>query len=300
MRFIIIPIFLLAVLAGCSKSSRVVDSNNTQVATPENSHSDSLGKVGTPDRAGYFVIGFGSHDQSEATQESERRIQEGLNTHVVNSSDWSGLSPGWYIVLYGIFDEKPQAEAELQNLKSRGINAYAKFSGVFNPSQGQIAVTKGVDSTLQEEADAGNAEMDRHLAIEAQTKADEWLNTRSRRCGQYYRLKISESRAIWFPQIVRAPTVAVEGQYIPPRSLTESDKLNGVDPQPIEWQGTIVLSFGPWRSRTMQLSQMVWSQWSEAYQGHFPIVRKKHQWEIRRSGIEVIPFECAEIPQDAR
>ncbi len=81
------------------------------------------------ERAGYLIIGLSSRSRADAEAEAERRRLEGYRPHVRSSGDWSGLAPGWYAVVYGVFDGRAEAESAASELRTRGINAYVKSSG---------------------------------------------------------------------------------------------------------------------------------------------------------------------------
>jgi hypothetical protein len=78
---------------------------------------------------GYFVIGLCSQDRAIALQESERENARGVSTNVINSSDWSNLLSGWYVVVYGIYADKLDAIMAQKEIETRGIKAYVKHSG---------------------------------------------------------------------------------------------------------------------------------------------------------------------------
>lgn len=83
----------------------------------------------TKSGAGYFVIGFGDHDQTRALNESLRQKKNGFENQIMYSSDWSGLSPGWYIVVYRVYENRSDAETLKKTLAGRNINTYVKYSG---------------------------------------------------------------------------------------------------------------------------------------------------------------------------
>lgn len=80
-------------------------------------------------KAGYYLIGYTTDNQEVAAHESERQNQNGFHTHVAYSSNWSGFTPGLYIVIYGIYDSKESAVAALTQVETQGINACVKHSG---------------------------------------------------------------------------------------------------------------------------------------------------------------------------
>ena len=81
------------------------------------------------ERAGHLVIGLSSRSRADAEAEAARRRLEGHRPHIRSSGDWSGLAPGWYALVYGVLDDRAEAESAASELRTRGINAYVKFSG---------------------------------------------------------------------------------------------------------------------------------------------------------------------------
>lgn len=87
-------------------------------------------RVREQSNAGWFVIGFGDHNQSRALKESTYQKSRGLENQVLYSSDWSNLSPGWYIVVYGSYGSQSEANSKKVALDAFGIKTYVKYSGV--------------------------------------------------------------------------------------------------------------------------------------------------------------------------
>jgi SPOR domain len=81
------------------------------------------------DKVGYYVIGYTTDNQEVALHESQRQNQKGFYTHVAYTSNWSGFTPGLYIVVYGIYDNKANAVGALTQVEAQGIQAYIKHSG---------------------------------------------------------------------------------------------------------------------------------------------------------------------------
>ena len=138
------------------------------------------------------------------------------------------------------------------------------------------------------------------LDEEAQEEAQKWFDKRVHKCGEYYRVAIHEVNTVWFPQITKEPDYSVEGNGIPPRDLSEAEKLNGVDPQPIEWQGKITLSFGPYRNANVYGDKITWNMWQDFYKISATLYKEKGKWRIRRSNPEPLPFKCEDIPNNWR
>lgn len=79
---------------------------------------------------GYFVIGFTARDMGQAVAESRRHSgARGLGSRVLYSSDWAGLVPGWYVVVYGSYSTNSEAAQALQDVQRVVPGAYIKHSG---------------------------------------------------------------------------------------------------------------------------------------------------------------------------
>lgn len=94
----------------------------TPVATPSPA-------VTSTERAGFYVIGMAARDEANAQAEAQQRRQEGLQPQVVYSSNWSGLTPNYYQVVYGIFVNRGDTAALRKDLEQRGIKTYVMHSG---------------------------------------------------------------------------------------------------------------------------------------------------------------------------
>lgn len=96
----------------------------------------ALAPVATPtpvvapsERAGFYVIGMAAREEANAQAEAQLRRQEGLQPRVVYSSNWSGLTPNYYQVVYGIFANRGDTAALRKDLEKRGIKTYVMHSG---------------------------------------------------------------------------------------------------------------------------------------------------------------------------
>lgn len=92
------------------------------VATP-------IPAIAATERTGFFVIGLAAREEANAQAEAQQRRQEGLNPIVVYSSNWSGLTPNYYQVVYGIFAQRADTTALRKELEKRGIKTYVMHSG---------------------------------------------------------------------------------------------------------------------------------------------------------------------------
>ncbi len=106
----------------------------TPVATPTPTAPPTPVVTPTPvvaptERAGFFVIGLASREEARAQAEAQKHRQEGLQPRVVYSSRWSGLTPNYYQVVYGIFEDRADTVALRKDLERRGIKTYVMHSG---------------------------------------------------------------------------------------------------------------------------------------------------------------------------
>ncbi len=106
----------------------------TPVATPTPQVAPTPIATPTPavvptERAGFYVIGMAAREEANAQAEAQQRRQEGLQPRVVYSSNWSGLTPNYYQVVYGIFAHRADTAALRKELEQRGIKTYVMHSG---------------------------------------------------------------------------------------------------------------------------------------------------------------------------
>ncbi len=101
-------------------------------AAKENANREVIERSGenVQQNSGWFVIGFGDHNQPRAIKESTHQKTRGLENQVLYSSDWSNLSLGWYIVVYGSYETQSQANSKKESLNALGVKAYIKHSGI--------------------------------------------------------------------------------------------------------------------------------------------------------------------------
>jgi serine/threonine-protein kinase len=82
-----------------------------------------------PGSEGHYVIGYSSPRARDAETEARRQNQQGYKTTVVNSSEWSNLAAGYYIVVYGIYPNEAEAAAAAREIGATGRSVYVKKSG---------------------------------------------------------------------------------------------------------------------------------------------------------------------------
>lgn len=142
---------------------------------------------------------------------------------------------------------------------------------------------------------------------EARSYAVGWWGKYVNRCGEYYYLstKTLNYDGVNIYQIKYEPSVVMaSGRYFPPRALSEADRLNGVDPQPMEWEGEVTLPIRTYRQTTANVDREhkkllftnSWGDWKDGYNFGF-MLRKKHgEWVTTLLGNEVpLTFECSDL-----
>lgn len=87
------------------------------------------------------------------------------------------------------------------------------------------------------------------------------------------------------------PEITVEGTYYYPKALTEAERLNSVDPQPIEFQGVINLHFGVGRHARQP--------WQDNFKTTYFITKQKGGWLIRHNNrfYRTYKMKCEELTQ---
>lgn len=130
------------------------------------------------------------------------------------------------------------------------------------------------------------------LDNEAQQQGQAYWRRILTKCGEFYFFgeshKIYEDPAPqpqkWY-QSKGLPVIRVVGRYHPPRQLTEAERLNRVDPQPIEWDGRVTLTFRI--GRTMKTRGYGYDDrpperygWADNPTVERTIIKKKGRWDI--------------------
>ena len=88
-------------------------------------------------RPGFFVIGFSSRQYADAQKKASEQCQAGLSSTPVPSSLFSGLQPGWFVVVHGVFDDAKSAQARAAELRRGPVpKAYARASGPLAAREG--------------------------------------------------------------------------------------------------------------------------------------------------------------------
>lgn len=165
-------------------------------------------------------------------------------------------------------------------------------------------------STARGSSEAAASEETRRLQVEtdALVVGQGYMNRLLNRCGaNVYWATASTRSKFWYegkgfgPQ--SEPIITVQGEYIPPRPLTQADILNRVDPQPIVWNGLVEATFAVGRLREC-LNCVGSRQWKDGYniqinyqfssgRWRFENEEDPEYWQSKR----FVRVECSEASQ---
>lgn len=180
-----------------------------------------------------------------------------------------------------------RTNAQLIVAKEKGTSADASASSV-NPT------TAPPPQTMSPEIRLGN---------EAENIAGEFWQKYVLKCGDtsYWHIKnVGMSTGSGYYEGKGEVSYNVFGTYYPPASLTEAQKLNGVDPQPIEWDGQLKAIFPAGREIKVTYGS---PGWRDNF-GLFMTIKKiKGKWKIYAQSqygyLNFVPIKnCSEIPKD--
>lgn len=246
------------------------------------------------DTPGYLVIGLSSRARGHAEAESERRKLEGHQTHVRSSDDWSGLAPGWHIVVHGTFDNRAAAERAARALKSRGVNAYAKHSGQRKA---------GREASPPDREVAGAAEETQPLAAPDEEAVVERYNAEEQEA-------LREVRKLWDQHYTpcgdsyvtvnsRNVLRQLKGVTFVPRGVTfvmRAPAAGSAAGNEVEWSGTVQATWEVWRQAVRKGAGWAWDEWRESPQSRSFEVRKVNsEWKVLNVLEGRKKVDCSEV-----
>ncbi|HEU0144350.1 MAG TPA: hypothetical protein VFQ47_06160 [Nitrososphaera sp.] len=145
----------------------------------------------------------------------------------------------------------------------------------------------------------------RSLDDQALEQAQRFFSGMYTKCGEHYYYKYNRGLAFLY-QCKYSPSISVKGETFQPRPLSEADRLNGVDPLPISWDGVAIINLGLCRHQTYyqkdEPGYSAWGQWSDRNDDFLPLTNKKGHWEFHNKltaigGDKIIvPVTCEDIP----
>jgi len=297
---------LILAFVSCAEKSKKAGVGDAQIAANESipAQSPETAREARPSSGaedpqqskevpGFFLIGFSSRHQSDATREMERLNRAGFQTRVTASDEWSGLDPGWYIVVYDAYGTAAEASAAAEELRSRKVNFYVKFAGHPKSAEATSALAKGDENQpeekeevsepidpRQEEGAVGKFGADGADAIKEVRKLWDQHFTR---CGDSY-LAVNAFQNL--RQLKGVTFILSERSQ-----LTATDKHNGV-----EWRGTVKVTWNLWRSATGQSSGWSWGDWRDSRQARsFAPIKRNSKWKVLDSLYDQKKIECSDV-----
>lgn len=138
-----------------------------------------------------------------------------------------------------------------------------------------------IRETGTDEIDGDNENLEGDIDDEAYKEATSFWEARVATCeGNQYWAQQERGRprqyALIFHECKNKPIIIVDGQAQTPRALSDADKLNGVDPLPVEWQGDVIATFETCRSDTLMDSG--WSNWQNSLKIKSKLKKVKGEW----------------------
>jgi len=265
-------------------------------------------------KPGYFVIGLSSREQADAIQEMERRNQTGHQTHVTYSSQWSDLSPGYYVLVYGVFDTIAEATAAANELKSRDAQVYVKYSGSLKTDGVEaISAPRKPHKDMAKTQVLGwrlvhipEPEAGQRLNADPVTTVDPNREAAVKQSGAISGEAVSEVMKLWEQHFTRCGDSyvslgsnsnlrqlrGVNFVVSQGRPLTKADELDG-----FEWSGQVKAKWNVWRRATRRNSDLVWGDWKESPQSFtFDVSKKNSRWKVLNSIYDQKKVECPDLP----
>lgn len=112
------------------------------------------GQIGRGDYAKQWLVILAGRRSFEASDELSRQlIQRRIIHTILDSSEFSNLNPGWFILAVAGAKNKKEAIKSVKKHRKNGIEAYAKFSGEYEPARERLIVKKGRGLTLWKDAE---------------------------------------------------------------------------------------------------------------------------------------------------
>ena len=243
--------------------------------------SDESGPPSPEDIPGYLVIGLSSRARVEAEAEAERRRLEGHRTHVRPSGDWSGLVPGWYVVVYDSFDNAAAAKRAAAALRSRGVDAYAKYSGraktggeASAPDREAAAVARVTYPPAAPDMKGAEKRYDAEER-EALGAVRELWDRHFTKCGDSY---VTFDSHNVMRQLMGVSFLVTRLTYVLRAPARQAGPETGAE---VEWSGTVQAKWDVWREADGRGREWAWGKWRESPQSRTFEVRKVNsEWQV--------------------
>jgi hypothetical protein len=169
-----------------------------------------------------------------------------------------------------------------------GIKVIAWFVSSKSPAPARSSSSRAATASEPPSAPAETVAVKDRVSSEAQIEAEAYWNRFLTKCtvqgpngGEYTYWKIHDLASSRSPYYLYQgkgePTISVDGKYYPPKNLSEADRLNGVDPQRIEYDGMVNLSFEVGRCANCLNGG---DEWKDNFEVARKITKIKGQWKV--------------------
>ena len=314
----LIPFFIIlsAVTCGCVRrsNSTISDSSNSNTSTAI----PASISVSLPSTFNRFFTGHLGVDQIEM-----RLVRQ--DNHLTGRVRYKG---GGYELLDGKIDA--QSNITLEQSESENNDPYIFWKGHFSSAtqiEGEVSWKSPEPAkkfVLNQSEDLGAMRIDQasprpqpmFQIIDISPDADpDGISEAARQAEAYWRKLLQKCGDSYYwaenrPNVGRAftyqgngePTIEVNGNWYAARPLTEAEKLNKVDPQPIEWAGKTSVHFkvGRVAAGCSNCFDMSGFKWQDDYTFQRSMEKKKGRWEIiedRSSSERLVRPTCSEVPK---
>lgn len=171
----------------------------------------------------------------------------------------------------------------------------AKIEGITSVDNRITVVSPTPEETISTIEDAPLSLEDR-LNQEAQELAENYWKEKLTKCGDslYWKRYYQESDQEYY-QANGEPYIWVKGSYHPPRELSEAQRLNKVDPQPAEYDGTITLEFPVARLVKGVPCTLDVCSWKDNFKTTVAIRKAKGAWNIDSGTKQVRSIQCTDV-----
>lgn len=182
-------------------------------------------------------------------------------------------------------------------------------SKIENTSTSRTINNSTVDSTSQ--SNAVNHEVESNINISPSARLErealDFANDSMKCCiaecdGSYYwGTMMSSWGTSGLKECKHISPIEIKGQYHAPANLSEADRLNGVDPQPIEWEGEANLVFETCRQKSLHKDapNHNWGQWNSNSYLTLYLKKTKGKWNIAgvRSDVDdrLLHMDCSVV-----
>ncbi|MFN2454026.1 MAG: hypothetical protein ABR577_07370 [Pyrinomonadaceae bacterium] len=313
---------LVVTLAGCSKP----ESTNVSTKVNDNSASSSVPteKVSNSESANFLKVFEGTINAQYPIEMNLQRNDRTLSgtyfytkhkvdisikgtvdeqdNFVLNEFDQNGNQTG---IFKGRFVSSSSIEgtwSKPSGDKSMPFSLVEKEGGNSKVASNQT----GLNSKFFVSDESDDADPDAPPS-EAQQQAAAFWDKHIAKCGGSYYWQhntLPYYRRVYECQ--EEPNIIVKGTTYSPKQLSKVEKLNGVDPLPVEWSGNTKANFTVCREKNFAYNgppSPSWGKWQDSISYEVSMEKRKGKWNIRNplfNGItneEIVAIKCSDVPK---